>query len=248
MANAMVDLEELCALLSRSWPDAGLAPGSASTADDLSAKSSDTNDRGASTTAGADDFDRFGLMPLDHPQHVEDDPGTTWQVMNGVMQVPLPYATGIPLDKPITHAKPSLTHFSGEASRRVTAMAGFSDDAMRVLTTCEQILAGGGHATDPEGLLEEIAQLKKRYCRPSTGSEDEPTRKSICRHRRYSLSSDARNVLKAWVDEHIEDPYPSIEEKQVLAQKGNLSIKQVNDWFTNWRKRHWEDEMIALRK
>ena len=63
MANAMVDLEELCALLSRSWPDAGLAPGSASTADDLSAKSSDTNDRGASTTAGADDFDRFGLMP-----------------------------------------------------------------------------------------------------------------------------------------------------------------------------------------
>ena len=157
---------------------------------------------------------------------------------------PLPYATGIPLDKPITHAKPSLTHFSWEASRRVTAMAGFSDDAcspdhLRTDTRWRWSCA------DPRGARSRSAE--EALLSPLNPSEDEPTRKSICRHRRYSLSSDARNVLKAWVDEHIEDPYPSIEEKQVLAQKGNLSIKQVNDWFTNWRKRHWEDD-DCLRK
>lgn len=36
---------------------------------------------------------------------------------------------------------------------------------------------------------------------------------------------------------------PSVAEKHELAAAANLSIKQVNDWFTNFRKRHWEEEM-----
>ena len=64
--------------------------------------------------------------------------------------------------------------------------------------------------------------------------------------RRYSLGSEARRVLKGWVDGHLADPYPSVQEKQQLAAHANLSIKQVNDWFTNYRKRHWEDEMLDV--
>ena len=49
--------------------------------------------------------------------------------------------------------------------------------------------------------------------------------------RRYSLGSDARRVLKAWVDRNIEDPYPSVAEKNELAQETGLTLKQINDWF-----------------
>ena len=32
-------------------------------------------------------------------------------------------------------------------------------------------------------------------------------------------------------------------EKQQLANDADLTMKQVNDWFTNYRKRHWEEEL-----
>ncbi len=34
-------------------------------------------------------------------------------------------------------------------------------------------------------------------------------------------------------------------EKHDLAAESNLTLKQINDWFTNYRKRHWEDEFMA---
>ena len=39
----------------------------------------------------------------------------------------------------------------------------------------------------------------------------------------------------------------ALAEKQVLAGHAGLSLKQVNDWFTNYRKRHWEDEMFDAK-
>ena len=58
---------------------------------------------------------------------------------------------------------------------------------------------------------------------------------------------EARRVLKSWVDDHLEDPYPTVNEKNQMAQAAGLTIKQVNDWFTNYRKRHWEGEMMVAR-
>ena len=231
IGSPMVDLEELCALLNRSWPD-----NAGHISDDISAKSSDTN--GNTTISGlgdeADHHEPYALMPYvpfendaaDEPFDREEpfDPTST----HGVLQVPVPLPKEFDFER---DCKPKR----------------FSDEAMRVLTTCEQLLAGGGEAAvaDSAMVLNEIAQLRKRYCRPASRPGDEPSRKSICRHRRYSLSSDARKVLQEWVNSHIDDPYPSVEEKQVLAKQGSLSIKQVNDWFTNWRKRHWEDELAS---
>ena len=117
-------------------------------------------------------------------------------------------------------------------------------DAMRVLESCELLLSGAYDEDERENVLEEIASLKKRLVRPATGPMFEASpRSTIARQRRYTLGSEARRVLKGWADGHIEDPYPSVAEKQQLAAAANLSIKQVNDWFTNFRKRHWEDEI-----
>ena len=109
-----------------------------------------------------------------------------------------------------------------------------------------QHLLNGGHTQDnetavAERVLRDIASLKKRFGRRLAA--EEPSRASISRHRRYSLGVEARRVLKGWIDTHMDDPYPSMNEKTELAAAARLSMKQVNDWFTNYRKRHWEDEM-----
>lgn len=43
----------------------------------------------------------------------------------------------------------------------------------------------------------------------------------------------AARLEEAWTD----DPFPTTETKRQLAEELNLTLKQVNDWFTNTRKR-----------
>ena len=35
--------------------------------------------------------------------------------------------------------------------------------------------------------------------------------------------------------------------EELPARSAGLSIKQVNDWFTNYRKRHWEQELVKAQ-
>jgi len=56
--------------------------------------------------------------------------------------------------------------------------------------------------------------------------------------RRRSLSKRATEVLSHWFFEHINDPYPSDEEKSMLAAQCVLSLNQVNNWFGNKRIRY----------
>ena len=141
--------------------------------------------------------------------------------------LPMPFSGPILADV----VAPALTGAGGQKH--------FGAEAMRVLQSCEHMLLAGFGEEDRERVLKEISTLKKRYRSPPV----EFSRGSISRHRRFSLGADARRILKEWVDDHIDDPYPSVAEKQQLAAEANLSIKQVNDWFTNYRKRHWEDAM-----
>ncbi|CAM6096917.1 unnamed protein product [Calypogeia fissa] len=58
----------------------------------------------------------------------------------------------------------------------------------------------------------------------------------------------ARERLVEWFNGHGDWPYPSEEEKQKLAEQTNLEARQINNWFINQRKRHWDspskEEMI----
>jgi len=56
--------------------------------------------------------------------------------------------------------------------------------------------------------------------------------------RRRSLSKRATDLLNQWFFEHIHDPYPSDEEKSMLAAQCVLSMNQVNNWFGNKRIRY----------
>lgn len=52
-----------------------------------------------------------------------------------------------------------------------------------------------------------------------------------------ALDAVAVQVLMRWWEAHSSDPYPSEEEKAVLASAANLTLVQVNNWFSNKRVR-----------
>jgi len=56
--------------------------------------------------------------------------------------------------------------------------------------------------------------------------------------KRRTLPKKATEGLSTWFFEHINDPYPSEEEKSLLAAGGGLTITQVNNWFGNKRIRY----------
>ena len=57
-------------------------------------------------------------------------------------------------------------------------------------------------------------------------------KKKVVRHRRSSTK-----VLRDWLAEHLEYPYPNDAEKEVLAERTGLTIRQISYWFVNARRR-----------
>lgn len=47
----------------------------------------------------------------------------------------------------------------------------------------------------------------------------------------------AVKILKDWMTEHHDHPYPADEEKEVLCQQTGLSMGQISNWMANTRRR-----------
>lgn len=47
----------------------------------------------------------------------------------------------------------------------------------------------------------------------------------------------ATKILKDWIVQHIDHPYPSDEEKEALKEQTGLSIGQICNWMANTRRR-----------
>lgn len=58
---------------------------------------------------------------------------------------------------------------------------------------------------------------------------------------RRDLPSKAVAILKDWLlsPQHIEHPYPTNSDKEILMEKTGIGFKQLTNWFTNARKRIW---------
>jgi hypothetical protein len=70
------------------------------------------------------------------------------------------------------------------------------------------------------------------YSGSTTFSQNESSSK-----KRSRLPPNSVAIFRHWLFNHLESPYPSEEEKEELAQKAGLRITQVNNWFTNARRR-----------
>jgi hypothetical protein len=47
----------------------------------------------------------------------------------------------------------------------------------------------------------------------------------------------AVKVLKDWMLQHIDHPYPTEEDKELLAQQTGLNMNQISNWMANTRRR-----------
>ncbi|XP_003740686.1 iroquois-class homeodomain protein IRX-4 [Galendromus occidentalis] len=55
--------------------------------------------------------------------------------------------------------------------------------------------------------------------------------------RRKNVTRDSTSTLKAWLNEHKKNPYPSKGEKIMLAIITKMTLTQVSTWFANARRR-----------
>lgn len=61
---------------------------------------------------------------------------------------------------------------------------------------------------------------------------------NLAKRKKRTLPKKATEALSNWFYEHITDPYPSEEDKHILASAAGLTITQVNNWFGNKRIRY----------
>lgn len=51
------------------------------------------------------------------------------------------------------------------------------------------------------------------------------------------------STLVSWFDAHndtAQGPYPKESQKRLLCYETGLNLRQINDWFSNRRRRHWD--------
>ncbi|KAI5781197.1 homeobox KN domain-containing protein [Geopyxis carbonaria] len=57
------------------------------------------------------------------------------------------------------------------------------------------------------------------------------------KRRRGNLPKHVTDLLRTWLHEHINHPYPTEDEKQMLMAQTGLTIHQISNWFINARRR-----------
>merc|ERR1712137_448826 len=67
-----------------------------------------------------------------------------------------------------------------------------------------------------------------------TSSEERVKKVPCTRHR---FQRDVVEVLNSWLFDNESHPFPTPEEKESLPRKTGLSLSQINQWFTNARRR-----------
>jgi hypothetical protein len=75
---------------------------------------------------------------------------------------------------------------------------------------------------------------------PVTAGKGSRTKPNETRRVMSKLPKRAADTLQSYFVSIIHHPYPTKEQRQVLAQKCGLSYQQISNWFTNIRKREWK--------
>src|SRR5688572_10331784 len=67
----------------------------------------------------------------------------------------------------------------------------------------------------------------------------------IVRHKQHR--PEQRAFLYHWAEMHEDYPYPTDEERKFLHRQTKLTERQIQNWFGNYRKRHWPKNPRAQR-
>ena len=61
--------------------------------------------------------------------------------------------------------------------------------------------------------------------------------------RRVFLEDESKDVLTTWISGNLDKPFPKHSAKVGLARDASLSLKQVEDYFRNYRRRKWGEDL-----
>lgn len=67
-------------------------------------------------------------------------------------------------------------------------------------------------------------------------------RRRVHYNRRRGLPEDIIKTLQRWCEARActaKGPYPTEYQKRELVTQVGLNLVQINNWFSNWRRRHW---------
>ncbi|KAF2279656.1 uncharacterized protein EI97DRAFT_412879 [Westerdykella ornata] len=56
--------------------------------------------------------------------------------------------------------------------------------------------------------------------------------------KRGNLPKDATEMLKKWLEENKDTPYPTEDQKKIFERETGLTLQQISNWFINARRRH----------
>ncbi|KAJ3449588.1 homeobox protein [Anaeramoeba flamelloides] len=83
-----------------------------------------------------------------------------------------------------------------------------------------------------------LKKTKKTLPKPKSKSNNKPRVNDNAKPKsRPNFSKPVVKILKEWFDSHSEHPFPTKIEKNILVDKTQLTLKQVNNWFINARRR-----------
>uniref|UniRef100_A0A1I8F7G2 Homeobox domain-containing protein n=1 Tax=Macrostomum lignano TaxID=282301 RepID=A0A1I8F7G2_9PLAT len=102
--------------------------------------------------------------------------------------------------------------------------------------------AGGGSPQQPQ--LPRICRTLRQQPPPPLPPRPQQQRQatagrwgSYLQPKRKNATRETTSVLKAWLNEHRKNPYPTKGEKVMLALVTAMSLTQVSTWFANARRR-----------
>lgn len=55
-------------------------------------------------------------------------------------------------------------------------------------------------------------------------------------------------VLKGWLLQHTDEPYPTESEKKDIMEAANITLRQLNDWLSNARRRILRKKKIKFTR
>lgn len=80
-------------------------------------------------------------------------------------------------------------------------------------------------------LTTDLMEYVRKHWVAIDGADSDGNAAAGAKRKRRPLDVEALAILGKWWEEHINEPYPTEEDKAVLAASANLTIVQVNNWF-----------------
>ena len=104
---------------------------------------------------------------------------------------------------------------------------------------CQNLLKPEEKAPSCKGEPSEPNEASSSTKVTNTGKENKPQlkSKSAVSKKRVCLSKRNTQILREWLLEHADNPFPTDSEKDILCLRTGLTLPKLNMWFINSRRR-----------